>query len=140
MTNTTAAKTVILTRREVFSASHRLYSDKLTPEQNKEIYGKCINQHGHNYTLEVSVRGKLNADTGMFLNISELKQIIKEEVMDRMDHKNLEVDVKEFEGVVTTTENLCVVIFQLLQKRLNELLYEVKILETENNFVIYRGE
>ncbi|EFA77977.1 6-pyruvoyltetrahydropterin synthase [Heterostelium album PN500] len=135
-----ASKVVILTRREVFSASHRLYSEHLTEEENKATYGKCINQHGHNYTLEVSVRGKLNEKTGMFINATELKQIIKEEIMDRMDHKNLEVDVKEFQGVVTTTENLCVVIYELLAKRLGELLYEVKILETENNYVIYRGD
>ncbi|EGC35870.1 6-pyruvoyltetrahydropterin synthase [Dictyostelium purpureum] len=131
---------VILTRREVFSSSHRLFSDSLSLEENKKVYGKCINSHGHNYTLEVSVKGEVNPDIGMFMNITELKEVIKTEVMDKLDHKNLEEDVPELKGIVTTTENLSIFIWDQLYKHLKNFLYEVRILETENNFVVYRGE
>ncbi|KAM9989551.1 hypothetical protein ACTFIY_005604 [Dictyostelium cf. discoideum] len=134
------SRTVILTRREVFSSSHRLFSDELSLEENKKIYGKCINSHGHNYVLEVSVKGAVKEDIGMFMNITELKEILKEKVMDKLDHKNLENDVPELKGIVTTTENLSIFIWDQLFPSLKDFLYEVKILETENNFVVYRGE
>ncbi|KAF2076810.1 hypothetical protein CYY_001887 [Polysphondylium violaceum] len=135
-----AQRTVILTRREVFSSSHRLYSEARTLEENKNIYGKCINNHGHNYTLEVSVKGAVNPELGMFMNATVLKDIIRERIMDKLDHKNLDVDVPELKGVTTTTENLAVFIWDQLKPHLNDYLYEVRVLETENNFVVYRGE
>ncbi|EGG17940.1 6-pyruvoyltetrahydropterin synthase [Cavenderia fasciculata] len=119
--------------------SHRLYSHELTLEENKQIYGKCINQHGHNYVLEVSVKGAVDPKTGMFINITELKSIIATEVLDILDHRTLE-DLEPLKGIVTTTENVAVWIWGALHKKLGNLLFEVKIEETEKNFVIYRGE
>jgi len=135
-----ANRNVILTRREVFSSSHRLYSESRSLEENKKIYGKCINNHGHNYTLEVSVKGSVNPELGMFMNATVLKDIIRERIMDKLDHKNLDVDVPELKGITTTTENLAIFIWDQLKPHLEQYLYEVRILETENNFVIYRGE
>ncbi|KYR02321.1 6-pyruvoyltetrahydropterin synthase [Tieghemostelium lacteum] len=133
------SRQVILTRREVFSSSHRLYSDELSEEENKKIYGKCVNNHGHNYVLEVSVKGVVDPKLGMFMNITELKEIMRIYVMDKLDHRNLE-GVPELKSIVTTTENLSIFIWDQLYPHLKQHLYEVKILETENNFVIYRGE
>ncbi|XP_012250966.1 6-pyruvoyl tetrahydrobiopterin synthase isoform X2 [Athalia rosae] len=134
---------VYLTRKEVISACHRLHSPHLTDSENVEIYGKCNNfwGHGHNYT-EVTVKGPMNLETGMVMNIAELKTYVKNVLMDQLDHKNLDKDVPYFENVVSTTENVAIFIFQELRKLIPnpDLLYEVKIYETDKNIVIYRGE
>ncbi|KAI4492506.1 PREDICTED: 6-pyruvoyl tetrahydrobiopterin synthase [Polistes canadensis] len=133
-----------LTRKESISSCHRLHSHQLSEEENKEIYGKCNNfwGHGHNYTVEVTVRGPLDPKTGMVMNISDLKVYMKNVLMDRLDHKNLDKDVPYFKYVVSTTENLAIYIYNELKKELPnpDLLYEVKIHETDNNIVYYRGE
>nr|CAG4641324.1 EOG090X0HIM [Eulimnadia texana] len=133
-----------LTRRETFSACHRLHSSALTPEENRELYSKCNNPngHGHNYTVEVTVRGTVEVRTGMVMNISDLKKFMDIAIMQVLDHKNLDKDVPYFEDVVSTTENLAVFIWDSLLKVLPEprLLFEVKIFETEKNIVVYRGE
>lgn len=133
-----------LTRKESISSCHRLHSHQLNEEENKEIYGKCNNfwGHGHNYTVEVTVRGPLDPKTGMVMNISDLKVYMKNVLMDRLDHKNLDKDVPYFKNVVSTTENLAIYIYNELKKELPnpDLLYEVKIHETDNNIVYYRGE
>ena len=133
-----------LTRKEAISSCHRLHSNDLTDEENKNTYGKCNNYwgHGHNYTVEVTVRGPVDRVTGMVMNLSDLKVYMKRVLMDQLDHKNLDKDVPYFENVVSTTENVAVYIFDELQKLLPNpsLLYEVKIHETDRNIVIYRGE
>ena len=133
-----------LTRKEAISSCHRLHSYDLTDEENKNTYGKCNNYwgHGHNYTVEVTVRGPVDGVTGMVMNLSDLKVYMKRVLMDQLDHKNLDKDVPYFENVVSTTENVAVYIFDELKKLLPNpsLLYEVKIHETDRNIVIYRGE
>ncbi|CAK9805919.1 6-pyruvoyl tetrahydrobiopterin synthase [Anthophora quadrimaculata] len=133
-----------LTRKEVISSCHRLHNEKLTEEDNKKIYGKCNNYwgHGHNYTVEVTVRGPVDSVTGMVMNLSNLKLYMKKVLMDQLDHKNLDKDVPYFKNVVSTTENVAIYIFNELKTIMPnpDLLYEVKIYETDKNIVIYRGE
>lgn len=137
---------VYLTRRETFSASHRLHSKSLTDEQNLDIFSKCNNPngHGHNYILEVTITGSINPQTGMLMNITDLKNIIQNHVLDLVDHKHLDLDVEYFRemNLVSTTENLCVFIWNQLVMNLdkNVHLYEIKLYETEKNIVVYRGE
>ncbi|XP_043281088.1 6-pyruvoyl tetrahydrobiopterin synthase [Venturia canescens] len=133
-----------LTRKECISSCHRLHSDQLSDEENKKIYGKCNNYwgHGHNYTIEVTVRGPVDSKTGMVMNISDLKVYMNEVIMNRLDHKNLDKDVEYFKNVVSTTENVAIYIFNELKILLPNpsLMYEVKIYETDKNIVVYRGE
>ncbi|XP_048871449.1 6-pyruvoyl tetrahydrobiopterin synthase [Brienomyrus brachyistius] len=132
-----------LTRVESFSACHRLHNKSLSDEENKKIFGKCSNPHGHghNYKVEVTVRGKIDHVTGMVMNLTDLKHYIEEAVMIPLDHKNLDKDVPYFENVVSTSENLAVYIWDRLLELLPPgLLYEIKIHETDKNIVIYRGE
>ncbi|XP_071861638.1 6-pyruvoyl tetrahydrobiopterin synthase purple isoform X1 [Bombus fervidus] len=139
---------VYLTRKEVISSCHRLhkifFSENLTEEENKNIYGKCNNYwgHGHNYTVEVTVCGPVDPVTGMVMNISDLKLFMKKVLMDQLDHKNLDKDVPYFKNTVSTTENVAIYIFNELKRIMpnSDLLYEVKIYETDKNIVIYRGE
>ncbi|KAG7281327.1 hypothetical protein CRUP_023478 [Coryphaenoides rupestris] len=132
-----------LTRIQCFSACHRLHSLDLSDEENKSIYGKCNNPngHGHNYRAEVTVRGNINRENGMVINLTDLKQCIEEAIMVPLDHKNLDKDVPYFANVVSTTENLAIYIWENLAKILPVgELYEVKIYETDKNIVVYRGE
>jgi 6-pyruvoyltetrahydropterin/6-carboxytetrahydropterin synthase len=131
-----------VTRREVFSASHRLYKPELTDEENEEIFGKCSNPngHGHNYTLEVVVCGKLNPNTGYVIDLKLLKKIIRENVIKKIDHKNLNIDVDFLNGIIPTTENIAISIWnELVNKIPSGKLYSIKIYETENNYIEYRG-
>ncbi|XP_031622451.1 6-pyruvoyl tetrahydrobiopterin synthase [Contarinia nasturtii] len=132
-----------LTRKETFSACHRLHSKDLTDEENQVVYGKCnhINGHGHNYTVEVTIRGVVDRKTGMVMNINELKEHMEQAIMKPLDHKNLDKDIEFFKVQPSTTENVAVFIWQNLTKRMHrpELLYEVKVYETDKNSVIYRG-
>ena len=133
---------VYLTRIESFSAAHRLHSPHLDDESNKVLYGKCNNPHGHghNYKVEVTVKGKVDKKTGMVLNITDLKNIIQATIMETLDHKNLDKDVPYFKENISTTENLCVYIWQLLSHHLQGLLHRVKIHETDKNIVTFYGE
>ncbi len=108
-----------LTRRYVFSASHRLHSDELSESENLATYGKCNNPygHGHNYALEVTVSGQVNPQTGMVCDLTDLDDSVRREVLDRFDHENLNVR-QEFANIVPTTENLSAVIFNILQAKL----------------------
>ncbi|XP_060644592.1 6-pyruvoyl tetrahydrobiopterin synthase [Drosophila sulfurigaster albostrigata] len=132
-----------LTRRETFSACHRLHSPQLSDAENLEVFGKCnnFNGHGHNYTVELTVRGPIDQRTGMVLNITELKDAIETVIMKRLDHKNLDKDVEYFAKIPSTTENLAVYIWDNIRTHLKkpELLYEVKIFETPKNIITYRG-
>jgi len=123
-------------RRYTLSASHRLHTGALTPEQNRAVYGKCNNPHGHghNYTVEVVVGGNVASETGMVINLVDLDSTVRRQVLDRFDHANLNLDPL-FASVVPTTENLCRAVFRLLKNNLlpAELAY-VRVEETENNF------
>jgi 6-pyruvoyltetrahydropterin/6-carboxytetrahydropterin synthase len=132
-----------LTRRISFCAAHRLHSTSLTDSENKTLFGKCnqINGHGHNYILEVTVRGEIDPKTGIVMDLSKLKQILDEAVMQRIDHKNLNLDVEEFASLNPTAENIAVCVWSWIERLLPKgLLYQIKLYETENNAVIYRGE
>jgi len=133
---------VYLTRRTTFSAAHRLWSNHLTEEENIDLYDKCANPngHGHNYILEVTVRGNPEPRTGMVLNLTDLKQVINEQVIDWVDHKHLNYDVPWLEGSIPTTEMLVIKFWERLEGALPQgLLYEVKLYETDNNIASYRG-
>jgi 6-pyruvoyltetrahydropterin/6-carboxytetrahydropterin synthase len=123
-------------RRYTLSASHRLHADALSADENRAAYGKCNNPHGHghNYILEVLTRGAVDSETGMVIDLAELDETVRTNVLDRFDHLNLNLDPL-FMDHVPTTENLCKVIFRLLKNALPEgRLESVRVEETENNF------
>ncbi len=133
---------VYLTRRVTFSAAHRLWNSHLSDEENYALYDKCANPngHGHNYILEVTVSGTPDPQTGMVLNLTDLKRITNEQVVDWVDHKNLNYDVPWLEGVIPTAEMLAIKFWERLARGFPPgLLYEVKLHETENNIATYRG-
>ncbi|GCE47642.1 6-pyruvoyltetrahydropterin/6-carboxytetrahydropterin synthase [Thermosporothrix hazakensis] len=133
---------VFLTRRVTFSAAHRLWSNDLSDEENYAIYDKCANPngHGHNYTLEVTVQGQPDPKTGMIINLTDLKRIVNEQVVDWVDHKHLNHDVPWLEGVIPTTEMLVIKFWERLESAFPaHMLYEVTLHETENNVATYRG-
>ncbi len=134
---------VYITRRETFAAAHRLYKAGLSDEENLKIFGKCShpNWHGHNYTLEVVVAGEVNPETGFVLDIKELKNIIHKHVIDKVDHKNLNLDTDFLKDIIPTSENICIAIWNQLKDKIPAgRLYSVKLYETENNYFEYRGE
>ncbi len=134
---------IYVTRREVFSASHKLHNPKLSEEENKKIFGKCNNDygHGHNYVLEVVVAGEVNPKTGYVIDLKELKRIIIENVISKVDHKHFNYDVDFMKGVNPTSENIAIAIWnQLVNKIPAGKLYSVKLYETENNYIEYRGK
>ena len=123
-------------RRYVLSASHRLHSDSLSAEENREAYGKCNNPHGHghNYVVEVLTRGPVDPNTGMVIDLSEFDEVVRTTILERFDHTNLNLD-PIFANQVPTTENLCRVVFRLLQNAMIPgRLETVRVEETENNF------
>lgn len=133
---------VYLTRRERFCAAHRLDSPHLSIEENRQLYGKCNydNGHGHNYELFVTIRGVPDPKTGILIFIDELKAIIHRVIIDRLDHRHLNFDIPELSEVIPTAENLVIVFWNWLEPELPKgLLYEVKLVETENNTSFYRG-
>jgi len=113
---------VYLTRRYRFSAGHRLHNEALSPEVNRRVYGKCNNPngHGHNYLLEVTVSGSIDPATGMIFDLVALDGIVAERVLDKFDHKNLNLDMENFRTLVPTTENLCLEIYRLLRGPLED--------------------
>ncbi|GAC1390478.1 MAG: 6-carboxytetrahydropterin synthase [Ktedonobacteraceae bacterium] len=134
---------VYLTRRTTFSASHRLWSTHLSEEENYMVYEKCANPngHGHNYVLEVTVCGHVDPRTGMVLNLTDMKRITNEQVINWVDHKHLNHDVPWLEGVIPTAEMLAIKFWERLERGFPQgLLYEVMLHETENNSAVYRGE
>jgi 6-pyruvoyltetrahydropterin/6-carboxytetrahydropterin synthase len=132
-----------ITRREVFSASHRLWNPDLTEEQNVKLFDECANAngHGHNYVLEVTVLGSVKNETGYAIDFKKLKQIICSEVIKKVDHKHLNFDVDFLKDVIPTAENIVRVFWNVLESRIGEAkLYSIRLRETENNVVEYRGE
>ena len=131
-----------VSRKAHFNAAHRLYNSNWSDDKNDQVFGKCNNPnfHGHNYELIVSVTGPVNVDTGYVIDMTLLKQIIKQEVENNLDHKNLNLDVKEFESVNPTAENICVYIYNNIKARLDSNLdLEITLYETPRNFVKYSG-
>jgi len=133
-----------LTRRERFCAAHRLFRKEWDDAKNLEVFGQCShkNWHGHNYILYVTVKGELNPETGFVVNIKRLSTIIKERVIEKLDHKNINIDVDFMQGKIASTENLAIGIWKQLKPAIEALgieLHGVKIQETENNFVEYFG-
>jgi len=131
-----------VTRRVHFSAGHRLHNPSLTDELNRQTYGLCNNPsgHGHNYDLEVTVEGPIDPVTGYVMDLKQLKELLAEDVLSDLDHANLNLDVSWLQGVVPTTENLAVAIWERLQGGLAGVrLVSVRIWETERNSVEYRG-
>jgi len=137
---------VTLTRKETISACHRLHNDSLSAKENLEIYGKCNNSngHGHNYEILVSVKGEIDPVTGMVMNLTDLKEYVQKAVVEPLDHKNLDKDVPGLSGMVTTTENLAVFIWNnllaVMPLEVAPMLYEVVINETDKNRISYKGE
>lgn len=133
---------IFVTRREVFSASHRLYNPALSDEENIALYDKCANLHGHghNYILEVIVAGEIDPKTGYLIDLKILKNIIREHIIKKVDHKHFNFDVPFMEGVIPTAENIAIGIWnELVDKIPSGKLYSVKLYETENNYVEYKG-
>jgi len=134
-----------ITRRERFNAAHRLYSNDLTDEENLKVYGKCThpNWHGHNFELFVTVKGEIDKKIGYVTNLTNISKLIKELVIDKIDHRNINLDVDFMQGKIASTENLAVAIWAELEKPIKDIgvmLHCVKIQETENNYVEYFGE
>ncbi len=131
-----------ITRKEHFSSSHKIHNPKLKDIENEKIFGKCNNFHGHNYYIEVTVCGKIDKRSGYVMDIKILKDIIQKEIIEKVDHKYLN-DVEMFSGKIITTENMAMVFWEILKKKINlkgVKLYSIKIFETEKNIVLYKGE
>ena len=135
---------IYITRRESFNAAHKLSRTDWSLEKNIAVYGKCANPnwHGHNYQLYVTVKGEVNPETGFLVDLKWLKLIINEHVVDKIDHRNLNLDVDFMKDKLTSTENLAIAIWDILMPLVQEggaQLHCIKIYETENNFVEYFG-
>ena len=134
---------MIVTARLDFSAAHRLHNPRRDAEWNRRTYDKCDNPagHGHNYVIHVSVKGPIDPETGMVIDLKKLKDIVRARVIDHVDHRNLNEDVEFLRGVVPTAENLARCFWTQLQPAIQEgSLYEIVLQETERNSVVYRGE
>ena len=136
---------IYITRRETFNAAHRLFRKELSDEENMKTFGKCSNPnwHGHNYTLFVTVKGNINPKTGLLINLKDLSAIIKTDVIDRVDHKNMNIEVDFMKDMLTSTENMAIKIWEQLEKPVQEIgaeLHCIKLVETENNYVEYFGK
>jgi 6-pyruvoyltetrahydropterin/6-carboxytetrahydropterin synthase len=129
-------------RRETFNAAHRLFREDWSDEKNLEIFGKCSNPnyHGHNYVLEVYVEGNIDPETGYVVDLKIIKELIKEEILERFDHRNLNLDCEEFSNLNPTAENISKVIWEILRDKLDmQYGLEVVLYETDKNKVIYAG-
>jgi len=127
-------------RKAHFNAAHRLHNPNWSDEKNKSVFGLCNNEHfhGHNYELEVKLSGKIDPETGYLIDLKILKDLIKNEVENRFDHKNLNLDTPEFKNLNPTAENICIVIWNILRKKLDSKFdLSVRLYETPRNFVEY---
>jgi 6-pyruvoyltetrahydropterin/6-carboxytetrahydropterin synthase len=137
-------KTVYITRRETFNAAHKLWNKNWSDEKNKEVFGRCSNHnwHGHNFILYITVKGVPSEDTGFVINLKDLSDLIQNEIIEHIDHKNMNLDVPFLDGIMASTENVAIAIWDRLEapiKISNGELVKVKLVETENNFVEYYG-
>ena len=131
---------ITVIRKEHFNAAHRLHNNNWSDEKNIEIFGKCNNPnyHGHNYDLDVMVTGILNTDTGYLIDMKILSEIIKSEVLNYMDHKNLNLDISEFKELNPTAENIAIIIYNRINDKLNSnLKLKIRLYETQRNTVEY---
>jgi len=134
---------VYVTRKAHFSASHRLFNPAWSDERNNTVFGKCNNPngHGHNYDLEVTVAGKAPAETGMVIDLKKLADIVEMEIVERVDHKHLNQDVDFLRGIIPTAENMAMAFWKILFPKIHEgRLHSIRLYESVNNFVEYRGE
>jgi len=135
---------IYITRREVFNAAHRVFREDWSDDKNLEFYGKCSNPnwHGHNYTLYVTIKGNIEPDTGYVADLKSVSTIIKERIIEKIDHKNINLEVNFMNGRIASTENIAVAIWEELKAPIRKLgaeLHCIKLEETENNFVEYFG-
>ena len=133
---------ITICRKSHFNSAHKLYNNTWSKEKNLKVFGKCSyeNFHGHNYELIVKLYGEINEDTGMLMDLSDLKKIIKDEVEDTLDHKNLNLDIDYFKDKITSTENLAIYIWNRLNDAINiECKLTVILYETPRNFVEFSG-
>lgn len=134
---------VLLTRKAEFSASHYYYIDAWSPEENLRVFGKCANRngHGHNYTLEVTVEGKVDAVSGFVVDLKALKEVIDREVMQVYDHRHLNLEVPEFRSTLPTTENIAIAIWRRLETKIDGAkLRRIRVYEMPDLFADYCGE
>lgn len=137
-------KTIYITRRETFNAAHKLYREDWSDEKNDAIFGKCANKnwHGHNFEIFVTVKGVPNEETGFVINLKDLSLILKEYVVEALDHKNLNLDVPFLKDIMASTENITIKVWETIEGPIREAggeLVKIKMVETENNFVEYFG-
>lgn len=135
---------IYVTRKEHFNAAHRVYHPGWTDEKNDEVFGKCANPnwHGHNYDLYVTVKGEPNPDTGFVMDIKQLSTLIRNEVIEQLDHKNLNLDVDFLKNKIPSTEVLAISIWDILSDKIKTYgctLHCIRLFETERNFVEYYG-
>tara|TARA_Y200000002_G_scaffold123750_2_gene101503 strand:- start:830 stop:1237 length:408 start_codon:yes stop_codon:yes gene_type:complete len=133
---------ITVSRKAHFNAAHRLHNKNWSDEKNQKIFGKCNykNYHGHNYELIVSVTGKINPETGYVIDMGELKKIIKNEIEERLDHKNLNLDVPYFSNTIPSAENICIYIYDILRDNIDsQFKLSLRLYETPRNFVEYSG-
>ncbi len=136
-------KMVYLTRKCEFSASHFYHNPDLSPEENRRIFGKCNNPngHGHNYTLELTVKGEVDARSGFVVNLAELKQVLEREVLNAFDHRHLNYEVPEFQKQIPTTENIAIAVWNRLAPKLTAArMHRVRVYESPDLYVDYYGE
>ena len=137
---------IFITKKLEFCASHRLFNPSFSDDKNEATFGLCNNPngHGHNYTLEVTVRGEVDTETGMVINLKYLKNLVNEVILLKVDHKNFNVDVDFMSGIIPTAENIAIKFWDLLEPKINNegsaILHEIRLFESERNFVVYRGE
>jgi 6-pyruvoyltetrahydropterin/6-carboxytetrahydropterin synthase len=138
---------IYISRKEHFNAAHKLYNPNWTKEKNEEVFGPCANAnwHGHNFELIVTVKGNPDPDTGFVVDLKKLSTLIREEVCDKLDHKNINLDVPFMAGKMASTENIAMEIWKILHEKLPGIthvgkLHSVKLYETPRNFVEYLGE
>ena len=137
------SKRISVYRREHFNAAHRLFNKDWDEPTNEKIFGKCAlpNYHGHNYELEVKVTGKADKETGFVMDMKDLGDLVKKEIHSRFDHKNLNLDTKEFRNLNPTAENIAVVIYKLLRPHIDKKHdLQVRLYETPRNFVEYPAD
>ena len=133
---------ITVSRKAHFNAAHRLFNKNWSDEKNHKVFGKCsyTNYHGHNYELIVSVTGKINHDTGYVMDMGELKKIIKNELEERLDHKNLNLDIPYFSNTIPSAENICIYIYDILRGHIDsQFKLSIRLYETPRNFVEYSG-
>jgi 6-pyruvoyltetrahydropterin/6-carboxytetrahydropterin synthase len=134
---------ILLTRKAEFSAAHYYWNDQWSQEENARVFGKCSNRngHGHNYTLEVTVSGEVDATSGFVMDLKELKDILEREVVSVYDHRHLNLEIADFKTVIPTTENIAIAVWRRLEGKIpGAKLHRVRMYETADLFADYYGE